>query len=1161
MLVVAITTIGLTERVANASYPILKLDINTLNRVQLTEPGFTSFTSSDSGSTIKGITITLEPIEPDPPIAGRPAVIDARRRGNPTGIPYEQIYRDFIFSRPGGIRLTLSGLWPNQSYEITMWAFDEGSSAGGARIADWYANGEFCLTTNFLATTFPTDEYSYAFTGSADSDATGRIVLESYPNENTTQQSGVDNPYTFLNALVIASVAPITEATNPVPEDGVTVQTTALQLQWITGMLAVSNNVYFGEDYDDVENATTEDTDIFRGSTTDNFFLVGSPGNPYPTGLSVAQTYYWRIDGVNDLHPDKSWKGPVWSFTVPPKEAYYPDPVDGSLFADPNVTLQWDAGADAIEHHVYFGDNLEDVQAGTGGTDKGTFTEPNYPMPSLLQLNKTYYWRIDEYDGTDTHTGDVWSFNTTLEDLGTVVIDIWENIAGNTIDILKDYAYYPGNPDFSELLTEFGTQADEGGDSYGDSYGGRIHGWLYVPLTGEYTFYFTSADQGELWLSTDDTPDFVELLTSEFVWGWYDAFTHKSDPIPLIGGERYYIMAIWKEDNNWDHCQVAWEGPGIKGFQIIQGSYLSPYEPVMAYSPTPKNGSADVKLTPVLRWKTGKFAAAHNVYFGTDPNALDLVATKGLGQEKYDILEPLQFNQTYYWRIDETNDFHPDTLWIGEDWSFTTADFIFVDDFEDYNNNPPDRVLDTWKGGFGCTIYDENGNEVGTFCGNGTGSAIGHDIWSTDSPYYQGNIIETSVVHVPGKSMPIYYDNTATTKNFCDQPINLYYSEIERVWDTPQDWTQNGAAALTIWFQGLRQYVGGITYNAATQTYTMTGAGADIYDLSDSFHYAYKQLSGEGSITAKVESLTDVHEYSKAGVMIRETLDADSTQVLVSVTPQQNGVEFMYRETAGETTTAWTEAGDPVHNPPHWVRIRRVENDFYAEHSTDGVTWVDIEGDSQSMAHIPMSVNTYIGLHVCSHEELETAEAVFSNVRTTGDVTPTGPFTQSQDIGILSNVADRLYVILEDDDDNSHLVEHPEPNATQIYEWQDFNIDMREFTNAGVNTAAITKMTIGIGNKAAPVATGSGTMYFDDIRVSKPGCFASESQPEGDVNDDCVVDYNDIETLADEWLSEPEEEGEELDADADLDGDGDVDFSDYAVIASNWLEERTWPVL
>jgi regulation of enolase protein 1 (concanavalin A-like superfamily) len=446
-----------------------------------------------------------------------------------------------------------------------------------------------------------------------------------------------------------------------------------------------------------------------------------------------------------------------------------------------------------------------------------------------------------------------------------------------------------------------------------------------------------------------------------------------------------------------------------------------------------------------------------------------------------------------------------------------------VDDFEDYNNNTPDRVFETWKDGFGYTGYH----------GNGTGSTVGHDIWSTDSPYYQGEIVETSIVNSGAQSMPIYYDNTATTKNFYEEPINLYYSEVERMWDTPQDWTSEDVSALTLWFRGHRPPVGSISYGAGR--YTMTAAGTDIWNVPgpinqtffhDEFHFAYKRLNGEAQITAKVEKVAYTHEWAKAGVMIRnkefdsDTPDESSAHVMVVVTPAQ-GIAFQYRAERGGDSTSVQDAN---FSAPHWVRLTRSGNTFTAEHSGDNITWLPVGQAEESYVEIPtMNADTYIGLVLTAHDALATCEAVFSNVnvKLTGGATisPDGPFTAlHQDVGIISNDADKLYVVLEDNAGKSKLVEHPEPNATQIYTWQDWNIDLQDFNSAGVDLTSIKKMTIGIGNKAAPSATGSGRLYIDDIRLHRSRCVPEMTKPAGDLNDDCIVNYLDLEIMTNNWL-------------------------------------------
>jgi len=1017
----------------------------------------------------------------------------------------------------------------------------------------------------------------------------------------------IDDLRIYDEALSQADIQDImtpASAWKPNPADNGSVAGIDPILSWNPGKQAVTHNVYLGTTMEDVSAATTDNHPNVEVS-------LGQSENTYSPADSLVygQTYYWRVDEVNGV---TVWPGDVWSFLVQPLKAYYPSPVDGLSYLDPDIVLSWNPGLGAESHDVYLGTDPNNL------TLKSTAQTTTTYEPETLNYDTTYYWRINEFDGLDTHVGDVWSFsilpdipirNPNLvcwwmldEGLGTRAVDwsgynrhgtiyggpIWvDGYDGGALEFdgINNYVDLPIDSlipsltsctittwvDFSNTggpwqrifgfynpngFTSYMTLTPRSGDSgpmtfaivtdFASPYPGNETDQLIAPSTLASGWHHVAVvidgdnDPNSMQLYLDGTvvaEDITETLPADLNDVTSNMLGH-----PVHGLEAYFTGLL----DDFRIYDVALTQEEIKTVMRI--------DPLRAWNQKPAVGRVmdliDAETELPISWSPGDDALHHNVYFGTDYAAVDAADASDItgiyrGQQdanNYTPPEDFERGQTYYWRIDEIN---PDaTISKGKIWSFTIADYLIVDDFEGYNNNSPDRVFQTWVDGVGYSAdqyLPENP-------GNDTGSAVGHDIWSTDSPYYQGNIIETLIVHVSGQSMPMDYNNV-------NDP---YVSEAIRTWDTPQDWTAEGVAALTIWFRGYRQSVGGISYNAATQTYAMTGAGSDIYDLSDSFHYAYKQLSGEGSITAKVESLTDVHEWSKAGVMIRETLDADSAQVLVSVTPEQQGVEFMYRPLAGETTTAWTEAGDPVHNPPHWVRIRRVQNDFYAEHSVDGNIWVDIEGDNPSMANIPMSANTYIGLHVLSHEEFQTAEAVFSNVSITGTVTPTGPFTQSQDIGILSNDADRLYVIVEDDDDNSHLVEYPEPNTTQIYEWQDFNIDMREFSNAGVNTAAIAKMTLGVGNKAAPASAGTGSMYFDDIRLHWPRCVPSQLQPVGDLNDDCVVDESDLEIMANEWLDTATEDVTLV---ADLDDDGDVDFGDYARLASSWLEEQLWPEL
>jgi len=196
-------------------------------------------------------------------------------------------------------------------------------------------------------------------------------------------------------------------AVGPKPKDGDLYMDTWVNLSWSPGDYAVSHDVYLGDNFDDVTDATV-DSPVFQGNQTDTFLVAGFPGFAFPDGLAPGTTYYWRIDEVNDSEPNSPWKGNVWSFSVPPKTAYNPDPADGAEFVDLNATFTWTPGFGARIHTVYFGDDFDEVAGATGGMPAGSASY----SPAALEPEKVYYWRVDEFDAVETHKGDVWAFTT-----------------------------------------------------------------------------------------------------------------------------------------------------------------------------------------------------------------------------------------------------------------------------------------------------------------------------------------------------------------------------------------------------------------------------------------------------------------------------------------------------------------------------------------------------------------------------------------------------------------------------------------------------------------------------------------------------------------------------------------------------------------------------
>ncbi|MCP4608715.1 MAG: LamG domain-containing protein [Planctomycetes bacterium] len=386
-------------------------------------------------------------------------------------------------------------------------------------------------------------------------------------------------------------------ALGPTPKDGALHEDTWINISWRAGDYAVSHDVYLGDNFDDVD-AGAEST--FQGNQADTFLVAGFPGFAYPDGLVPGTTYYWRIDEVNNAEPNSPWKGDIWSFSIPPKTAYFPDPADGGESVGVDVTLSWTAGFGAKLHTPYFGENFNEVDSAAGGMVQGTTAY----TPGTLKMAKTYYWRVDEFDVVETHKGDVWSFTTE----GAVV----------ALD--------------------------------------------------------------------------------------------------------------------------------------------------------PANGAADVTQTPVLTWAPG-LGASHEIYFGADEASLELKSSGNLGSESYDPGQ-LEWDTTYYWRVDEANSANADSPWTGPLWSFTTANFLIIDDMESYNDldeGEPgsNRIYLAWADGFDNPAV--NGSTVGNL----------------NPPFAEQSIVNSGL-----QSMPMAYDNAVGK------------SEATLTLTSNKDWTVNGVTTLTIWYRG-----------------------------------------------------------------------------------------------------------------------------------------------------------------------------------------------------------------------------------------------------------------------------------------------------------------------------------------------------------------------
>ncbi len=823
------------------------------------------------------------------------------------------------------------------------------------------------------------------------------------------------------------AVPPMAIASKPSPADGAIHPDNWARLSWSAGTHAVSHNVYFSESFFDV-NAGAEAA--FQGNQAPTFLDVGLSGHLHPDGLVPGTTYYWRIDEVNDADPNSPWNGEVWSFFIPPEKAYEPDPADGAKFVDPNATLSWTGGLNAKLHTVYFGGNFDDVNNAAGNLSQ---TDTIYD-PGTLELGKMYYWRVDESDGVNAHKGDVWTFTTMSANRG---------LRGD---------YYTGMNFETLVLTRIDPQidfrwaGDEPAPTVGaDQFSVRWTGEVEAVFTETYTFYTRTNDGSRLWV------DGQQLIDDWTVHG----ATENSGTIDLVAGQTYSIVMEYFENVEGAIAELRWSSPSTPKATIPTAALSLP---VKARHPNPSNDAVDVKQATILNWVAGEGASLHQVYFGTDEEAVrnanagspEYRGDQILGSESYDPGK-LQWNTSYYWRVDEVNDIDLASPWVGNVWSFRTAGFLPVDDFESYNDLDSDdpqsnRIFNTWIDGWGVAT---------------NGSTVGY----AEPKFTQGeHFVETEIVHGSSQSMPYFYEN------------DLKYSEATLPLVFPHDWTEQGVGVLSLWFRGHPASVGSFT-EAPAGTYTMTASGEDIWGTSDELHFAYKQLSGPGSIIARIESIDRTHDRAKAGVMIRDTLDPNSAHAMMVVTPGANGISFELRAAASENASRLQEKTGIT--PPQWVKMELDAGGVARAYSSvDGSTWTDL-----GWQPISMEAPVYIGLALTAHNVNATCEATFSNVQVTGTVTPQWT---SQDIGILSNDPEPMYVAIADSTGTPAVVYHDDPGAAQIGTWTEWSIDLKNFGDQGVNMTNVDKLSIGFGDKDNLQPGGSGVVYFDDIRLYQP---------------------------------------------------------------------------
>jgi hypothetical protein len=612
-----------------------------------------------------------------------------------------------------------------------------------------------------------------------------------------------------ITAMEVIKLAAPEKASSPSPANDSIIRQTEVILQWDAGIDAVSHNVYFSEDEQAVIDGTADVNTVSQTSFG-------------PLSLDLGVTYFWRID---EVEADGSvTTGEVWNFTVQPLIAYNPSPSNGAKYVDPNTDLAWDPGKNAQSHDIYFGtDETAVANADTSSPEfQNNQTELTFELPSL-EYNKRYYWRIDEQNNDATvSTGDVWMFKTIpatpitdpslvgwwkLDDLeGKVALD-WSGL-GNNGTVVGDPQWINGQLDGALDLDGFDDCVDCGNPEVLDiNEAISLLAWIrpdaaangadqsYV-TKGNNSYSLRHSNINNVEFRITETIAASTSIDGSFNGEWQHlAGTYNGSRLALYinGALRATSNSAGPIASNEYNVNIGRESVGNRFLydgaiddvriynraltedeiaQIMRGDVL------LAWNPMPTVGSVmDIKHFVPLSWSPGDQAVEHDVYLGTnrddveaaDTSTPDIYRDRQSGTS-YNPPEGVEWGQNYFWRIDEIN--NDGTISTGRIWSFTIADYLVVEDFEDYNDYPPDEVWNTWLDGYGDPT-------------NGSTAGYGMPDFVAGEHY-----LESAIVHSGGWSMPLFYDN------------NVGISEVTRTFAPTQDWTEYDVETLTLFYYG-----------------------------------------------------------------------------------------------------------------------------------------------------------------------------------------------------------------------------------------------------------------------------------------------------------------------------------------------------------------------
>ena len=784
--------------------------------------------------------------------------------------------------------------------------------------------------------------------------------------------------------------------------------------------------------------------------------------------MELDTTYYWRVD-VDGV------EGMLWSFTTEPYAfavegvVATSDATTGSDVGGPETTADGSGLNDADEH------STDSAAMWLGVPADGELVSIQYEFPRVYKLDEML----------------VWNSNTGFESFlgyGFKDVTVEYSVDGESWKTLGDY--------------EFAQAA--GAENYAANttvdFGGV--GVKYVKLTANTNWGGLFADSGLSEVRFTYVPAHARLVAPadgatgvsvDTVLDWYagrDAAEHD-----VYLGVDELALAATVADSSYD-AELMYGMPYIWKVDEVEAAAVAFAEDFDSYA-------ADSDLQGQNGWKgwngdAGSSAPVSSAYAASGANAVEIIPSADLVQE-FDIaggtwvFSTMQYipsgstGTTYFILLNSYDD------GANQDWSVQTlfnldagtvssyyvegseAAIVFDEWVElklviDLDNN----VVDEYYNGALLANHQWDDNEHGTIgaidlFGNSASSVYYDDITITQAgAVWEGDLwsFSTAEFGAVAAAQDLVYDETG--------------NEVTTVLDPAQDLGANGADTLRLSFSG-----NPIGFAEEDGVVTIGASGDDIWGSSDQFRYVYKSLTGDGSMTARVDSIDNiVNNWAKAGVMIRQSTAAGSQHSMTVITGDfaspgsaGNGASFQGRQVA-DTDSVNADAASSI-APPYYVQVVREGNNISGFLSADGVEWTQL-GEAREVV---MEDPVLIGLAVTSHDSGSSVIAQISEISTTGEVT--GDWTvEAIGVDMPANDAADLYVAVEDAAGQIASMVYGDAAATQLISTQTWNIPVADLA-ALIDVTSVVSVTVGAGTPDAPAA-GSGTVALSAITVGTP---------------------------------------------------------------------------